>query len=176
MSDNEPVLGSFSQQSQEEPPNRMPMILGVLVVMALLGTLAFLSHSRGERKDQAGMAPADPYAANLVISDLKMSTAQNFAGGEVTYLEGKVENKGSRTMTGITVQVGFYNQLNELVQKDSMPLPVIRSRDPYIDTVSLGVAPLKPGGSLEFRLTFEHVSADWNRNYPEVRVIQVAGN
>jgi len=152
----------------------MPMILGGLVVVVLLATAALLSH-KSERTEQAGLSPADPYAANLVVSDLKMSTAQNFAGGEVTYLEGKIENKGSRTLTDMTVQVGFYNQLNELVQKDSIPLPVIRARDPYIDTVPISTVPLKPGATLEFRLTFEHVSADWNRNYPEVRIIHVAG-
>jgi len=150
------------------------MIVGLVVVAVLLATLALLSH-KSERTEQTGLSSADPYAASLVVSDLKMSTAQNFAGGEVTYLEGKIENKGSRTLTGITVQVGFYNQLNELVQKETMPLSVITAREPYIDTAPLSSVPLKPSGTTEFRLTFEHISADWNRNYPEVRIIHVAG-
>jgi hypothetical protein len=175
MSDNEPVLGSSFSAPQEEPPNRMPMILGGVVVLILLAVLALLSH-KSERAEPATMAPADPYAANLVVSDLKMSTAQNFAGGEVTYLEGKVENKGSRTLNGMTVQVGFYDQLNQLVQKDALPLSVITAREPYIDTQPLSTTPLKPGESKEFRLTFEHISADWNRSYPEVRIIHAASN
>ena len=33
--------------------------------------------------------------------------------------------------------------------------------------------PLAPGQSKPFRLTFEHISADWNHAYPELQVTDV---
>ena len=43
----------------------------------------------------------------------------------------------------------------------------------YPDAVDLTVAPLAPGQSKPFRLTFEHVTAEWNHEYPELRVTDV---
>ena len=50
---------------------------------------------------------------------------------------------------------------------------VITARQPYIDTSALRSQPLKPGDLREFRLTFEHVTADWNGAMPEVTVQSV---
>jgi len=50
---------------------------------------------------------------------------------------------------------------------------VIRTNGAYPEPVDLGVAPLAPGQTQTFRLTFDHISAQWNRQYPEVRVTDV---
>jgi hypothetical protein len=50
---------------------------------------------------------------------------------------------------------------------------VITARQPYIDTADLRSQPLKPGDAREFRLTFEHVTADWNGALPEVSLQSV---
>jgi len=168
-------LGSLQSQT-EESPSRVPMYVGAAVILVVLTLFVLMSLGKKDQGgEQAGLAAPDPYASSLVISDLRMSTAENFTGASVTYVDGKIENKGTRTISSATLQVGFYNQLNELVQKESMPLMIISAREPYVDTAPLNTAPLKPGDSREFRLTFEHISADWNRNYPEVRVIHVVG-
>ena len=117
----------------------------------------------------------DPYAASLTIADVQMSEARNFAGGKVTYLDGKITNRGDRTLTGVTVQVAFRNDLKEIAQKETMPLSLIRTRDPYVDTQPVSASPLKPGEQREFRLIFDTVAGDWNGQYPEIRVVQVSG-
>ena len=40
----------------------------------------------------AATAPGDPNLAKLQVSGLHMATAENFAGGSVTYIEGKLTN------------------------------------------------------------------------------------
>jgi len=35
-------------------------------------------------------------------------------------------------------------------------------------------APLGPGQSRTFRLTFESISAQWNRQYPEIKISDVS--
>ena len=38
----------------------------------------------------------------------------------------------------------------------------------------MNVAPLAPGKAQPFRLTFDSISAQWNHEYPELRVTEVA--
>jgi hypothetical protein len=82
-------------------------------------------------------------------------------------------NNGGRTLTGLTVQVAFRDYTNLIVQKETMPLNLIRTHQPYIDTEPVSAAPIKPGETREFRLIFDHVAEGWNQNYPEIRVIEV---
>jgi len=148
-----------------------PIIIGGVAILVVLAIILYFS-TRGNGS-QASSQP-DAYAANLIISDETLSTAQNFAGQEVTYIEGKVKNNGQSTVDGGTIQIAFKNGLGEIVQRESQPLAIIRTRDPYIDTASLKVVPLKPGQTREFRLTFEHISADWDRQKPDLRIMRVS--
>jgi hypothetical protein len=117
------------------------------------------------------LQPADAYAASLPLSQFAMSEAENLSGGKLTYLDGHVHNTGDRTVTGITVQVIFQNDLALTPQIDTVPLTLIRMKEPYIDTEAVAAAPLKPGDDREFRLTFESVPDNWNTQMPEVRII-----
>jgi len=104
---------------------------------------------------------------------LAMSESANLAGGKVTYLDGHISNNGSRTVTGITVQVLFRTFAHEVAQNETQPLKIIRMKEPYIDIEPVSVAPLKPGDERDFRLIFDAVSPDWDGAYPDVRVIHV---
>lgn len=147
----------------------------ILIGIGLL--LAFGGHKSSPAFGSApGLAPADPYAANLAVSGVHMSEASNFAGGKVTYLDGQITNHGDRTIVGVTVQVAFRNDLKEIAQKETMPLSLIRTREPYVDTQPVSASPLKPGETREFRLIFDSVPADWNQEYPEVRLVQISGS
>ena len=121
----------------------------------------------------AGLAPPDPYAANLAISNIKMSEASSVAGGKATYIDGTIANHGTQTVSAITVQVAFSDFTKQIVQKETMPLNLIRTHQPYIDTEPVSAAPIAPGETREFRLIFDHVAEGWNQYYPEIRVIEV---
>jgi Protein of unknown function (DUF2393) len=165
-------------QSKAEPTSWLPWAIAGAAILIGLGLLIAF----GGRRSSAplatgpGLAPPDPYAADLAIGDLRMSEASNFAGGKVTYLDGKITNRGDRTLTNITVQVAFRNDLKQIAQKETLPLSLIRTREPYVDTQLMSASPLKPGEEREFRLIFDSVAPDWNQQYPEVRVVQVAGH
>lgn len=171
----------LSPAPEENEPSKGPWLglsIGFVIILAVIGTLIFRSRSSPTRmvvrQAVSAPAPADPYAANLAISDVVMSAAENFVGGTATYVEGKVSNNGSKTVTGASVEITFKNSLDQVVQREAQPLMVIQAREPAIDVAALNVAPLAPGQSREFRLTFEHVSADWNRNYPELRITTIS--
>ncbi len=170
---------AFLQKSATENERRsyLPWIVaGAVVVLGVVLLFVFGGKKQlPANPGGAGLAPADPYAASLPVTALKMSEASNFAGGKVTYVDGHIANNGDKTITGITVQLAFHDFGNQLVQKETMPLALIRMREPYVDTETVGADPIKPGEQRDFRLVLDHVAQDWNGQYPEVRVIQVAG-
>jgi Protein of unknown function (DUF2393) len=162
-------------QSNTEPTSWLPWAIAGVAIALGLGLLIFFGGRRTATplSTAPGMTPADPYAASLPVTDVKMSEASNFAGTKVTYVDGKITNQGQRTLSGITVQVAFRNDLKEIAQKETMTLSLIRTREPYVDTQPVSAAPLKPGETREFRLIFDSVATDWNQQYPEIRVVQV---
>src|SRR3954464_7488674 len=168
MPDDAPEFSPQSQQIDDSAP-RGPMIVGALVVLLALGALILAGRSARSTAASA----VDPYVKNVRLSAFKLSQAENFVGGNVTYLEGKVSNAGNKIVTGAQVRVIFKNSLDEVSQSETLPLMIITARQPYIDTADLRSQPLKPGDSRDFRLTFEHVTADWNGALPEVSVVSV---
>ncbi|HEV8524214.1 MAG TPA: hypothetical protein VGQ71_06925 [Terriglobales bacterium] len=161
--------GPFSQP--EETASRWkPITIGAAVIVLLIAAIAWYGRKTGERTVPA--AP-DPYIANLAISDLKMHAAESFVGATVTYLDGKLINKGDRTVTQAIAEVMFRDALGQVVLRDQRPIHVLVWQGPDRNVVDMRSAPLAPGASADFRLTFEHIPADWNRQYPEVRIVHV---
>ena len=148
--------------------NWKPIVIGVAVVVAVVGVVAVLLRT----PPKAPAAPP-PYAASLKFSDTKMSAAENFVGATVTYLDGTLSNLGDKTVTHAVVQVNFKNSLGELAQSEEVPVHVLKTGGPYVEAVDLAASPLGAGQSQPFRLTFEHVTADWNHEYPEMTIRDV---
>jgi hypothetical protein len=161
-----------SGQTRER--NWLPLVLAVAVVLAATVVMVLvLEHSKGRITVTPISAAPDPYASSLPITGLAMSESSNLAGGKVTYLDGHIANTGSRTVTGITVQVLFRDAAREVAQNETLPLKLIRAREPYVDIEPVSAVPLKPGGEREFRLIFDAVTPDWDGAYPELRIIRV---
>ena len=158
-----------SPNSPERETNWTAIAVGVGLVIVVVGAIAFFS--RGAHK---GGPAVDPYVSHLKISNLKMSAAENFVGASVTYLDGTVTNTGDKTVTHATARVTFKNSMGQVVGDETVPLHVLQTGGPYADVVDLSASPLVPGQSKPFRLTFEHISSDWNHEYPELQVADVA--
>lgn len=177
MTPSSPDPGIFSSQrpAQHEPRSPWPLVIAGVVVLAVVAAIvAFTHQAPPANPGGAGLAPAAPYASSLAISHIQMSQATNALGGQSTYLDGQIANRGHKTVTAITVQVAFIGFTNQLVGKPAMPLNLIRTREPYIDTEPVSADPILPGQTRNFRLIFDSIPQDWNQNYPEVRIIQVA--
>src|SRR5438132_1364220 len=98
-------MGSLLQPSAptEEPKSSLlPIVLGLALVVVVVGIASLLL-----RTDSKIATPRHPYAANLKLSDMKMSAAENFIGSTVTYLDGTVTNAGNQTVRHAIVHVSF---------------------------------------------------------------------
>lgn len=163
-------------QAAKEPRSVTPWVIaGVVVLVVIIGLVLVSHHARPANPGGAGLAPPDPYATSLTFSGITMSESSSVGGAKQTYLDGTITNHGSKTLTGLTVQVAFRDFTHLLVQKETMPLSLIRTHEPYVDTEPVSAAPIKPGENREFRLIFDHVAENWNQEYPELRVIEVTG-
>jgi hypothetical protein len=147
-------------------------VVAGLVVLIVLGVLLVAGHRKPPAPGNT-LQPIAAYAANLVISQPAMSESTNLSGGKYTYIDGHIKNTGTQTVTGVTVQVVFRNEVNLPPQIETVPLALIRTHEPYIDTVPVSAAPLKPGDEREFRLTFETIPVNWNYQMPEIRITGV---
>jgi Protein of unknown function (DUF2393) len=173
---SEPGLFRPDTSGVKEPRSPVPWIVALVVAVIAVGVLLVVSrHHEPVNPGGAGLAPADPYAASLTITNVQMSQAGNMAGSQTTYVDGQVTNKGQETVSGITVQVAFHGLENPIAKKETMALPLIRTRQPYVDTQPVSAAPIRPGETREFRLIFDSIPQDWNQNYPEIRIITVTG-
>ena len=76
-------------------------------------------------------------------------------------------------MTHADVRVTFKDMYGQVAQVENVPIKILRTTGPYPDTSDLSVAPLAPGQSSQFRLTFEHLSDQWNQAYPDLQITGV---
>ncbi len=164
--------GVFSQPQVEQQGGRwLPLAIGAVIIIVIVAAILVF----GRPAKQAGPAAVDPYSENLRVSDPKLSTAANFVGTSVTYLDGKITNVGGKTVSGITVEAVFRNSMGQIVQRETEPLMLNHTGIQGIpDVAPLSAAPLMANQTRDFRLTFEHISADWNQGFPELRFLKIA--
>ena len=154
--------------------NWVPLALaGGLVASVVAAGLLLADRPKPANVATPITAAADPYAVDLALSNVVMSESGNLAGGKVTYVDGHITNAGPKTVTGITVQVLFRSYTKEVAQNETLPLKLIRMREPYIDTEPVAADPIKSGKEQDFRLIFDKVSPDWAGALPEIKIVHV---
>jgi hypothetical protein len=143
-----------------------------LVVLAVILGLVFATRHKSQAPPNT-IQPLAEYAAELPLSQLAMSESTSLSGGKSTFIDGHIQNSGPQTVSGVTVQVIFRNDEAMPPQVETLPLSVIRTRDPYVDIQPISAAPLKPGDERDFRLIFESIPSNWNTQMPEIHIISV---
>ena len=154
----------------DQKRNWVPMLFGLVAVLVALAAIYLFT-----RKTGPTTAAPNPYAQNLKLSDIKLSAAENYMGGTVTYLDFSITNTGDRALVGADVHAEFKNSLGEIVQKETLPLHVLVENElaGYPDLVDMSRAPIGPGQTKTVRITLEHISDDWNRSYPQMELVDL---
>ena len=164
-------MGGLIQPSpvSEESASWRPVLIGVLIVVVVVGAVVL-----GLRESPKGPKGPPPYAPNLAISNLEKSAAENFVGATVAYVDGKITNKGDKTVSQAMVRVLFHDDMGQVVGDETVPVRILQTGGPYADTIDLKTSPLGPGQTKPFRLTFERISSQWNQQMPELQITDVA--
>ncbi len=150
--------------------NWMPMVIGLVAVLVVVGIITIVTRHHSETKPQV-----NPYAAKLQLSNPKVSAAENYVGGSVTYLDLDITNTGDKALVGADMKMVFKNTLDQIVQNETLPLHVLvqNQMGGYPDLVDLERSPIAPGQTKTVRLSLEHISADWNQSFPEVQLVNL---
>ena len=141
----------------------------ILIVSAILaGLLAILvlhQHREATRPAQE-VALRPPLNAEQTASlnsfsfaDFRMSAANNFLGDTVTYLDGSITNQGAKPVHRLDVELNFVDSLNQVVLRE------------IAHPLANRAAPLGPGETCAFRVTFEHMPMDWNQAPPSAKAV-----
>ena len=143
----------------------------ILIVSILLAALVAVLILRQQRAPThpAAVAAAHPalgaeqkaYLGALAFGDFHMSAAANFLGDTVTYLDGRVTNGGAKPVRSLEVELNFVDTLGQVVLRETTHPLAGRA------------APLEPGETCAFRVTFEHMPVDWNQAPPAARAVYV---
>jgi hypothetical protein len=91
-----------------------------------------------------------------MVSDARMSAAENFLGHTVTYLDAQVTNQGAKAVRQLELELVFVDMLNQVVLRETAR------------PVTLRGPALQPGQTRAFRVSFEHMPADWNQAPPTI--------
>jgi len=161
--------------TEPTPPRSFPttaVAIAAVAVVVLVVVLVLMGRKPAGPPPNT-LQPVAAYADNLEVSSLQMSESTSISGGKSTYIDGHIANKGTATVNGVTVQVIFANDVAMPPQIETVPLRLIRTREPYVDTEPVSAAPLAPGGEADFRLIFEGINSNWNLHPPELHVVQV---
>ena len=147
-----------------------PFIIGLVAVLVAVGIIVVLTRSGGPPTTQA-----NPYAAKLQISNATVSAAENYVGGTVTYLDATITNTGDKELVGADMNLVFKNTMDQIVQKETLPLHVLVPNPlaGYPDLLDLSRLPIAPGQSKTVRMTLEHISADWNQAAPAMQLVNL---
>jgi hypothetical protein len=154
----------FNEPPQEKSFPAAAVAIAAIAVALLVVLFVLMEHGHQSGGD-AG------YAQNVVLTDVAVSAADNMAGGTTTYVDGHLTNKGSATVTGVTVEATFLNN-DGSTQVQTDVAKGIRTRDP-LDLEPLAADPVAPGAGADFRLIFEGLKDGWNQQAPRVKVISV---
>jgi len=165
------VLSSPATPPARNLPVAAWSVAGLIVVAILAGLI--IAGRRHPEPSSNAVLPLDPYAASLPITGIVMSESTSLSGGKSTFIDGRLQNTGPRTVTGAIVQVFFRNDEGLPPRIESLPISLVRTREPYVDTQPVSAAPLPPGDTREFRLIFEAIPGNWNLQVPEIHVVRV---
>jgi hypothetical protein len=155
--------------AEDRDTSRRTIVIAVLLVMVVAVIGAFLL------RGHPSVPSAPPaYAACLKLSDFKMNAVKNFVGATITYLDGTVANTGNQTVTRALVEVTFKDDMGQIAQQEEVRLQILKTTGPYPQAWDLNVSPLGPGQSQACRLTFDHISEQWNHQLPDIQIIDVS--
>jgi hypothetical protein len=152
----------FAEPEQRSFPTGV-LVLSCVAVVILAAVLVMIGRRHPD-------PPSMAYAPNIVLSDIVMSESTSLSGGKSTFIDGRVANHGPATVIGIYVQVFFKNDEAMPPQVESLPMTLIRTRTPYVDTQPVK---LEPGDEREFRLIVENINSNWNQSLPDIHITGV---
>ena len=155
----EPGESSYKDQRSQFP---YAFAAGLIIVAILVTAIVIVvKHTRttpvAEVKLPYG-ATEQAYSDRIHFEDIKLAHAKNFLNQDFTYVAGTIANMGDKDIKAIQVQIEFRNTLDQVVLRETESL------------IPPDADPIPAGQRRDFQVTLEHLSEEWNHQYPSIHV------
>ena len=150
------VESGAKEKPEGKPRIPMVVVVAVLVVLGVALAFFFLVPSQQDASPTIPLKDAPAYAAQIELSELQLSAAENFLGQQVVFLDGKIANQGSETVRLVQARLFFRDFMDQVILREEKELVSVRSQ------------PLRPGEVQEFQLAFDRLPGSWNVQVPEI--------
>jgi hypothetical protein len=134
------------------------VVVSIIVIISLIVTHNDKPPQPGHEPKLPFAADAQSYARNIHFNSLELSESDNMINEKFTYLDGVISNDGTRAIEAMEILVEFHDPFNQVILRETHRV------------ISAPAAPLGPGKQREFQVTFEGLPAEWNQQYPTIRV------
>jgi hypothetical protein len=156
----EPGESSYAKQRSQFP---VAFLAGLIIVAILVGGIVLVVlHTRNDSTGAARKLPFGPseqaYAERVHFRDIRLAHATNFLNQDFTYVGGTISNDGVRDIRALEVEIEFRDALNQVILRETQELVVP------------GTDPIAAGQRRDFQVTLEHLSSEWNQQYPSIQV------
>jgi hypothetical protein len=154
-------MGSSSVALRPRLSITLMIVLGIALVLAAAGLL-YLNRSIPQQGGDLEASPeAKAYAANLSLSDVQIKATENFMEQQVVEIEGKITNKGSRTLKSVDVFCMFHGVQGGEIYRERVAIVLPTSK------------PLEPNQTRSFRLPFDTLPDGWNQAMPGLAMARI---
>lgn len=136
----------------------VPIVVGAIAAIALIAGLFYLNRPAPKPVESGPSAEAKAYLGNLQLSDVGMQASENLMQQRVVEIEGRITNKGPRTIKRIEVECIFDGLTNAGVYRERVP----------VVTTELG-----PNQGRHFRLPFDSLPDTWNQAMPHLVIAEI---
>jgi hypothetical protein len=155
----EPGESSYKDQRTQFP---IAFAAGLVIVAILVGIIVFVVIHTRKPAPAAIVLPygaaEQAYTPRIHFDDIKLAHATNFLNQDFTYVAGTLVNMGDKDIKSIQVQVEFRNSLDQVVLRETESL------------IPPDAEPLAAGQRRDFQVTLDHLSDEWNHQYPSIHV------
>lgn len=135
--------------------------MGLLLVIGAISSVFFLmpppESTLAPPPSQEDMA----YVGQLQLSDLHLSAEKNFLGQQVVYLDGKITNRGNKTVRQLKVRLFFRDYYSQVILQEDQPVLGETS------------APFAPSQTRDFQLRFDRIPDSWNQQIPQFQLVSI---
>jgi hypothetical protein len=155
----EPGESSYEKQRSQFP---IAFALGLVIVAILVGCIVLVvKHTRSAPVATIHLpfgAEEQAYAERIHFDDIQLAHATNFLNQDFTYVAGTIANMGVKDIKAMQVEIEFRDGLNQVVLRETESL------------IPPDADPIPAGQRRPFQVTLEHLSSEWNHQYPSIHV------
>ncbi|MBI1956357.1 MAG: hypothetical protein HYS38_08190, partial [Acidobacteria bacterium] len=99
------------------------------------------------------------YVRQLQLGELHLSAEKNFLDQRVVYLDGKISNRGNKTVRQLKLRLFFRDYYGQVVLQEDQPV------------LAETAAPLGPGQTRDFQLRFDRIPDSWSQQIPQFQLV-----